>query len=155
MLTASRSLEQLLELWENSKDGQLAILTLIVNGICICVLANFQDTGMSEETRWVSCSELRKLMDYLRDKCLEHWGHPRRDALTEHDQRLLMCQKYDKALAAILDEVLPHLEEWRLIDRNHDLIGLNAYTDLICKWTPRQIEEASCRQLIGSLLVNS
>ena len=66
-----------------------------------------------------------------------------------------MYQKYDKVLAATLDEVLPHLEEWRLIDRNNDLIGLNTYTDLIFKWTPRQIQEASCRELIGSLLVNS
>ena len=150
MFEASGSLEQLLELWTNSKDGQLAILTLIVNGICICVLANFQDTGFAEKVKWVNRLELKKLMDYLSDKCLEHWGYPRREALAEHDKRLLMYQKYDKALAAMLDEVLPHLEEWRLIDRNKDFIGLNAYTDLIFKWTPRQIEEASCRQLIAS-----
>ena len=150
MFEASGSLEQLLELWTNSRDGQLAILTLIVNGICICVLASFQDIGIPEEARWVSRLELKKLMDYLSDKCLEHWGYPRREALAEHDERLLMYQKYDKALEALLDEVLPHLEEWRLIDRNKDLIGLNAYTDLIFKWTPQQIEEASCRQLIVS-----
>ena len=89
-------------------------------------------------------------MDYLSDKCLEHWGYPRREALAEQDERLFMYQECDKALEALLDEVLPHLEEWRLIDRNKDLIGLNAYTDLIFKWTPQQMEEASCRQLIAS-----
>ena len=156
MLTASQwNLGQLLELWENSKEGQLAILDIIVNGICICVLANFHDNGIPGESRWVRRSELEKLMDYLRDKCLEYCDHPRKEALAEHDIQLLTCDSYDRVLAVQLNDVLQHLEEWNLITTNKDLIGLCAYTGLIFKWTPRQIDEASCRQLLAEVFLSS
>ena len=103
--------------WENPKKGEPTMLDISVDGVCVCVLADFHNNGIPAESRWVRRSELEKLMDFLRDKCLEYWDHPRREALTKLDTQLPTCDSYDRVLAAQLDEVLIHLEECNLIIR--------------------------------------